>query len=181
MRIYLFKLLRRLAFVSVSLLLIAGIASASFVQIGKGTQPATIEVTDGDVVTYYLNACNPTNKIGTPVNQTITIRDTYPDNTSQILATNVFLKPGECWKSTIDYTVTGTETLEEGKIKNTLQVFGTDELGDDLSASVEHKNSYTEPYNPNGSSAKAPGLTTLGLTALAVLLSLSAAISISKR
>ncbi|MFO7967779.1 MAG: hypothetical protein R6U44_09305 [Archaeoglobaceae archaeon] len=128
------------------LLLTASAASASFVSLGKETNPPDLTVTDGDEVTYYLTACNPTDTQGTELNQTLhTITDTYPDGSSEVLATDVHLEPGECWTDTTTYTVTGTEELEDGKMVNGLETSGVDEADDDISASVEHRNPYEEP------------------------------------
>ncbi len=143
-----FEIVKTTILVFAVMLLAASVASASFVSLGKETHPPGHTVTDGDTVTYHLTACNPTDAVGTSVNQTVTVTDIYPDGNSQVIATNVFLEPGECWTDTTDYTVTGTETLEGGQIVNTIEVSGEDELGDALSGSAEAKNPYEAPPTP---------------------------------
>ncbi|MFO7967404.1 MAG: PEF-CTERM sorting domain-containing protein [Archaeoglobaceae archaeon] len=152
------------------LLLTASAASASYVSLGKETPPG-VTVTDGDEVTYSLNACNPTDTQGTtPINQTITITDTYPDGSSEVLATDVHLEPGECWTDTTTYTVTGTEELEDGKIVNGLEVSGVDEAGDDVGASVEHKNPYEEPApTPTPEETPIPEFPTIAIPVIGML------------
>jgi uncharacterized repeat protein (TIGR01451 family) len=111
---------------------------ASQISLAKNTDPLTPnKYYVGDTIHYIVLVGNPSGNNAT--NYVDKVEDTLPDGTKVILATNVTQAPGESNNYTLNYTVdVGDLKLVAGRwrVMNSLNVEGTDGLGDAINATT---------------------------------------------
>jgi len=124
---------------------VGNLASAADINLGKSSDKSSYQI--GEVATYSLRACNPSDIYS----MTLDIFDEFPDGNNFLqfngvkLEDDVVLSPNECWTDTVTYVVQEDGVTPEGHIWNWLYVQGENSIQEPVTAAVSNVVPVTTP------------------------------------